>query len=335
MNIIIPMAGMGKRLRPHTLNTPKPLVKVCGEEIVKVLCRTIVSTCENKVDKIGFVVGNFGEKVEKELLQIAESLGAEGKIFYQTTPLGTADAIWCAKEYLQGNTIVAFADTLFKADFKMNLQQEGILWTYCVDNPQQFGVVRKNEQTGEITQFVEKPKEFVSKEALIGIYYFRDGKRLYKEIERLIDNNITKGGEYQLTDALENMLQNGFSFRTEQVKEWLDCGNKDAVIYTNQRLLALNMGKKEQRKNLQIKDSFIIEPCYIGENVKIESCIIGPYVSIENNVEIKNSVVKNSIIGQNSFVENVVWENTMTGESVHYTKQAENLSLGAYSNIQL
>ncbi len=333
MNIIIPMAGMGKRLRPHTLTTAKPLIKVCGQEIVKILCKEIVKTCGVKVDNIGFVIGDFGEQVEKDLINVAESLGAKGLIFHQDIPLGTAHAIWCAKDILQGPTVVAFADTLFDASFTMDLSVEGIIWTSCVENPQQFGVVKK-DSTGKITGFVEKPKEFVSNEAIIGIYYFREGERLYNEIKRLIDNNIVHSNEYQLTDALDNMLQSGFAFRSEQVKEWLDCGNKDAVVNTNQRLLCLNMGLNTIDSSLKETNSKIIEPCYIGKNVVLEDSVVGPYVSIEDNTIVKQSIIKNTIIAHDSVVENAILLNSMLSNNTTYKKQADELSLGAFSTIK-
>ena len=334
MNIIIPMAGMGKRLRPHTLTTAKPLIKVCGQEIVKILCKEIVKTCGVKVDNIGFVVGDFGDQVEKELIEVARSLGAEGKIYHQHVALGTADAIWQAREILTGNTVVAFADTLFDASFTMDLTKEGIIWTSHVENPSAFGVVKKDGQSGKITAFVEKPKEFVSNEAIIGIYYFHEGERLYKDNQHLMDENIMHGGEYQLTDCLENMLQHGFAFTTETVKEWLDCGNKDAVVNTNQRLLCLNMGLNTVDSSLENNHSVVIEPCYIGKNVRLENSVIGPYVSLEDNVVVKNSVVRNTIAAHDTVIENAVLENSMLGNNAVYSKHTEELSLGAFTTVR-
>ncbi|MBR1768935.1 MAG: hypothetical protein IJ748_00565 [Bacteroidales bacterium] len=334
MNIIIPMAGMGKRLRPHTITTPKPLVKVCNREIVKILCEDIVKTCNGKVDEIGFVIGNFGEKVEKDLVTVAESLGAKGRIFHQDEALGTAHAVWCAKDLLKGNTVVAFADTLFEANFTMDLNKDGIIWTSVVENPEQYGVVKKDGKTGKILQFVEKPKQFVSNEAIIGIYYFKSGERLYSEIKRLIDDNIMKSGEYQLTDCLENMLQCGYEFTTEIVSEWMDCGNKDAVVHTNRRLLELNDRFHSMDTSVRGNDAILIPPYNIGKDVMVENCVIGPFVSIGEGCSLRNSVIKNSIIDRNSQIENAVLENSMLGESVVYSGKPDQLSLGAYSNIK-
>ena len=334
MNIIIPMACMGKRLRPHTLSTPKPLVKVCNKEIVKILCQDIVKTCGGKVDNIGFVVGHFGEKVEQDLIQVARSLGAEGRIFYQEEPKGTADAVWQAKDLLKGNVVVAFADTLFNADFTMDLNKDGIIWTSEVENPSDFGVVKKDDTTGKILQFVEKPKEFVSREAIIGIYYFKSGERLYSEIKRLIDNNIVKGGEYQLTDCLENMLQTGYSFTTETVSKWMDCGNKDAVVDTNKQLLEMREEMRGMHTNVTGNNTCVIPPYYIGENVRLDNCVIGPYVTLEDGVMIENSIITNSIIGKDSRIDNAILDNSMIGEGAVYSGKAKDISLGSYSNIK-
>ena len=265
MNIIIPMAGMGKRMRPHTLMTAKPLLPIAGKPVVQRLVEDILATCNEKVEEIAFIIGpSFGKEVERHLCQVAETLGAKGKICYQETPLGTAHAILCASESLTGNVFIAFADTLFKATFSIDKNKDAIVWTQKVEDPRAFGVVKLNDKE-EIEAFVEKPQDFVSDLAIIGVYYFKDGNNLKKELQRLIDNKIMLKGEYQITDAMEHMLQNGVKFYTGQVDEWLDCGNKDAFVYTNQRVLEF---KKDTEKLISpkavIEQSVIIPPCYIA-----------------------------------------------------------------------
>ena len=203
MKIIVPMAGMGKRMRPHTLTTPKPLIPVAGKPIVQHLVEDIIRMCNQKVDEIAYVVGHFGAEAEKNLIKIAESLGAKGTIHYQDTPLGTAHAILCAESALSGPVVVAFADTLFSADFNMDPECDGVIWVKQIEDPRQFGVVKTNKDQ-VITDFVEKPQEFVSDLAIIGIYYVKDGDNLKKELQYLIDNDIKDKGEFQLTNALEN-----------------------------------------------------------------------------------------------------------------------------------
>ncbi|MDI9320230.1 MAG: sugar phosphate nucleotidyltransferase [Phycisphaerales bacterium] len=332
MNIIIPMAGMGKRMRPHTLTTAKPLIPVAGKPIVQRLVEDIVATSNEKVNEIAFIIApNFGKEVEAQLLKTAETLGAKGKICYQETPLGTAHAILCAADSLEGNVFIAFADTLFDATFSIDTSKDAIIWTQKVADPSAFGVV-KLKANNEIEAFVEKPAEFVSDLAIIGVYYFRDGVGLKKELQRLIDNEIKIKGEYQITDAMEHMLQNGVKFYTDQVSEWLDCGNKDATLYTNERILEL----KKNKENLVdatslILNSTIIEPCFIGKNVKITNSVIGPYASLESGVEIINSVVSNSIIQSDSIVKNACIEMSMLGKNVSYTNKPNELNLGDFS----
>lgn len=331
MKIIIPMAGMGKRLRPHTLTTPKPLIEVAGKSIVRRLCEEINLVVGEPVEEIGFIIGDFGSEVEQRLVSIAEGMGAKGRIYYQREALGTAHAVWCARESLKGKVTVAFADTLFDAGFSMNTEEDGIIWTHKVEDPSAFGVVRKNGD-GTINGFVEKPKEFVSNEAIIGIYYFKSGENLLRELQYLMDNNITKSGEYQLTDALQNMLDKGLRFKTENVKEWLDCGNPAATIYTNRRVLELKADKEKLvADDVVCKNSVIIPPVYIAAGVSLNSCVVGPYVSVGEGSSISDSRISNSIIGKATVISKSVIGESMIGSNAMLKGRAERLSLGDYN----
>jgi glucose-1-phosphate thymidylyltransferase len=332
MKIIIPMAGMGKRMRPHTLTTPKPLIPIAGKPMVQRIVEDIIKVCDEKVDEIAFVVGRFGKDAENNLIKVAESLGAKGSIFYQDTPLGTAHAIMCAKECVTGKVVVAFADTLFKADFKMDSSKEGIIWVQKVEDPKPFGVVKIDTQD-VITDFVEKPQEYVSDLAIIGIYYFKDGDYLRKELQYLLDNDIKEKGEYQLTNALENMKSKGTKFSPGKVTEWLDCGNKDATVYTNSRILEFNKEKPRTSKFGNI-NSKIIEPCYIGEGVQLINSTVGPYASIGDNTIIENSVVENCIIQTNSKIKNAELNNSMIGNYSEFSGKSNDASISDYSTIR-
>jgi glucose-1-phosphate thymidylyltransferase len=331
MKIIVPMAGMGKRMRPHTLTVPKPLIQVAGKPIVQRLVEDIAKVIDENIDEIAFVIGDFGKETEAKLIAIAESLGAKGSIHYQEEALGTAHAILCAQQALTGKVIVAFADTLFKADFKIETaQHDGIIWVQKIDDPRMFGVVKVNENN-VITDFVEKPQSFVSDLAIIGIYYFKDGDYLKKELQYLLDNNIKEKGEFQLTNALENMKQKGAQFSPGKITEWLDCGNKDATVYTNSRVLAFNEGNSLVAKSVKNVNSLIIEPCYIGENALIENSIVGPYASIGANTSIINSNIKNSIIQNNSTIQNCIIDNSMVGAYAELKQSSMDLSVSDYS----
>lgn len=332
MKIIVPMAGRGSRLRPHTLTVPKPLVPVAGKPIVQRLVEDITKVCGEKVDEIAFIIGDFGDQVEKDLVDIAENLGAKGSIYHQEQALGTAHAILCAKESLSGKVVVAFADTLFKADFTLDNEAEGIIWVNQIEDPSAFGVVKLDENN-VITDFVEKPKTFVSDLAIIGIYYFKDGEYLKNELQYLIDNEIKDRGEYQLTDALENMKQKGLKFKPGKVQEWLDCGNYKATVYSNKRVLESIKHENNIDPTLVKENAIVIEPCFIDENVVLKNTIVGPHVSIGKNVTIEGAVISNSIIQTNTTILNKNFANSMVGNHVKISEKTPELSIGDYNEL--
>ena len=319
-------------MRPHTLMTPKPLIPVGGKPIVQRLVEDIAAMCDEPINEIGFIIGDFGDAVEKELLDIASSLGAKGKIYYQDIALGTGHAIYCAEPLLTGPVIVAFADTLFRADFKIDPKQEGTIWVKQIEDPSQFGVVKVNE-VGAITDFVEKPKDFVSDLAIIGIYFFKDGDHLKRELKYLMDNNIVKGGEYQLTDALENMKQQGVVFRPGTVDHWMDCGNKNATVETNRMILEFEKDQNLVSSSAVIENSTLIQPVQIADGVRIENSVVGPHVSVGKNAVIKNARVSNSIVRSDSSINNAVIENSLIGMQTAIDLSALDLSMGDFSTM--
>lgn len=328
------MAGRGSRLRPHTLTVPKPLVPIAGKPIVQRLAEDIVKIYDGKVEEIAFIIGDFGKEVEQSLLEVASDLGAKGSIYYQNEPLGTAHAIWMAQQSMDGEIIIAFADTLFRADFVLDKSKDGVIWVKRVDNPSSFGVVTLNQE-GVIVDLVEKPQEFVSDLAIIGIYYIKDGAALREEIRNLIDNDIREKGEYQLTNALENLKDKGTQFLPGKVEEWMDCGNKTAVLDTTERVLKHKHQNGESLVSADVKliNSVIVPPCHIGKNVEISHSVVGPNVSIADNTVISGSVMEGSIVGHNSHVRNIVLKNSMIGNYAVVDNQAENLDIGDYSRI--
>jgi len=333
MNIIIPMAGLGKRLRPHTLTTAKPLLPVVGKPIVHRLVEDIARVCTEKIDNIGFIIHpSFGKQVEEDLKKVAAAVGAVGKIYYQEQALGISHAVLFAKELLQGNVIVAFADTLFKADFKLDTSKDGIIWVQKVKDPSAFGVVKLNDK-GEIIEMVEKPSTFVSDLAIIGIYFFKDGEFLRKEMQYLIDNDIKDKGEYQFTSALINMQKKGARFVPGEVKEWLDCGNKDVLVQTNNRYMEFIRDQKLISAKAKVVNSVIIEPCFIGDDAVIENSVVGPYVSVGEHSNIKDSRITNSIIQRNCSVSRAQLDNSVLGNFVNFEGHAEDLSVGDYGDL--
>ncbi len=328
MKIIVPMAGMGKRMRPHTHTTAKPLLPIAGKPIVQRLVEDLAAVAGEAVEEVAYVVNPaFGVKVENELLEIAKRVGAKGSIHYQEVALGTAHAILCAESALSGRVIVAFADTLFRADLKLDTDCDGVIWVNKVEDPKPFGVVKLDDK-GIITEFVEKPQTFVSDLAIIGIYYFADGERLRKEMQFLIDNKIMDKGEYQLTNAMENMKQKGARFKAGAVDVWMDCGNKNAMVDTNTKVLGfLKDDKGLVSSKLKTVNSVIIPPCFIGDEVVLTNSIVGPNVSIEKGATITGSVVRNSILRGGVRVQDAVIDNSMVGERAVVTGRAMDLSL--------
>lgn len=332
MKIIVPMAGRGSRLRPHTLTVPKPLIPIAGKPIVQRLVEDIVKVCGQAVDEIAFIIGDFGKETEDNLVAIAEGLGAKGSIYHQDQPLGTAHAILCAKPSLSGNLVVAFADTLFRADFTLDNSSDGVIWTKRVENPAAFGVVKKDAQ-GFITDFIEKPQTFVSDEAIIGIYYFKDGDNLRDELQYLIDNKITDKGEYQITDALQNMKEKGKKLTSGTVNEWMDCGNKNVTVETNGRILGFlaQEGEKLVSDAASIENSEIIAPCFIGAGAVIRNSKVGPNVSIGKNTEVHDSTLDNTLIQEDSNITNATLTNSMIGNKAHYNGKFTSISIGDFS----
>ncbi len=333
MNIIIPMAGLGKRLRPHTLTTAKPLLPIAGKPIVHRLVEDIAHVCPEKINNIGFIVHpGFGKAVEDDLKEVAKAVGAEGKIYYQEQAMGISHALLFAKELFQGKVIVAFADTLFRADFKLDTNRDGTIWVQKVDNPAQFGVIRLNEK-GEIIGLVEKPTTFVSDLAIIGIYFFKQGEKLRNEMQYLIDNDIKEKGEYQFTTALEHMRQKGALFVPGQVNEWLDCGNKENMLQTNQRYLEFIKDQKLVSEKANVINSVLISPVFIDDDVTIENSVIGPHVSVGAGTTITNSRISNTIVQKNCTLKAALLKDSLLGNFVNFEGKSASLDLGDYSTI--
>lgn len=331
MKIIVPMAGRGSRLRPHTLTVPKPLIPIAGKPIVQRLVEDIAKVAGEEIEEVAFIIGDFGPEIEKSLIQIAEKLGAKGSIYYQNDPLGTAHAIKCAEQSMTGDVVIAFADTLFRADFVLDKNSDGVIWVKSVEDPSAFGVV-KLDNYGFITDFVEKPTTFVSDLAIIGIYYFNSAEKLMDEINYIMDNDIKNGGEYQLTTALENLRAKGAKFSLGKVNDWMDCGNKNATVETNSKILEYEREEMSTfPASANIENSLIIQPCFIGENVKISNSKVGPGVSLGNNTIIVNSNIENSLIQENTRINHGNLSNSMIGNSAQYFGVAREISLGDYS----
>ena len=333
------MAGRGSRLRPHSLTVPKPLIPVAGEPIVHRLVKDIAKVLKQPIEEIAFVLGDpawFDDDVVSSLEKLATSLGAKSSIYRQDKPLGTGHAIMCAKPSLSGPAVIAYADTLIRAEFDLDPTADSVIWTKQVDNPEAYGVVKLNANH-EIVELVEKPEAFVSDQAVIGIYYFKDVAVLKGKLQEILDENIMNGGEYQINDGIKRMMAEGKIFKTGTVDEWMDCGNKAITIETNQRMLGFLQADGEEKlvaSSAKLENSNIIEPCFIGKNVVLKNTTIGPYVSVGNGTVIENSTIENSLIQTNSEIKNAKLNNAMIGNNVKYNGDFTSISIGDYSVLE-
>ncbi len=284
MKLIIPMAGRGTRVRPHSHTTPKPLLPVAGTMIVERIVETFARTLDRTIDEIVYILGpDFGREIKETLTDMSNRHNATATFRVQEVALGTAHAVSCAGEDLEGEVIIVFADTLFDSDKTVSVDDaDSVIWLKEVDDPSRFGVaVHEND---EITDFVEKPSTPISNLAIIGVYYFKKGEDLMKEIQYLLDNNVTgHGDEYQLTDALDRLLKGGNVFKKATVDEWLDCGTLPAWLDTTGEIL-----QKEKHSYSDYDDTTIHPPVFFGKGVEISGSEIGPNVSVEAGTVIKD-----------------------------------------------
>lgn len=333
MKLIIPMAGRGTRVRPHSHVTPKPLINVRGKNMVERIIDTFNRVLPRPLDEGVFVLGpDFGEEVRAQLRHICDGHGMKASFAVQEQALGTAHAINMAGDHLEGEGITVFADTVFDMEPGVELGGADVIaWVKHVDDPRRFGVaVREGDR---VVAFVEKPQELISNEALIGIYYVKDLGHLRGVIDQLIADGATgPGGEYFLTDAFDRMIKDGMVFKTATVTEWLDCGTIPALLDTTKRIL-----EKEQSDSRQgeVVDSILIEPVYIGPGAQVRHSVVGPYVSVEGDAVIERAVVRDSILFAGAHVQNAVLENSLIGQHARLDGRADAVNVGDHSELQL
>jgi glucose-1-phosphate thymidylyltransferase len=332
------MAGRGSRLRPHSLTVPKPLIPVAGQPIVHRLVKDIAKVLKQPIEEIAFVLGDpafFGDDVVASLTQLAKDLGAKASIYRQDKPLGTGHAIMSAEPSLDGPAVIAYADTLIRAEFDLDPDADSVIWTKKVKNPEAYGVVKLNDKD-EIIELVEKPQDFVSDQAVIGIYYFKDVAELKEKLQQVLNENVMNGGEYQINDGIKRMMADGKIFKTGTVDEWMDCGNKNVTLETNAKMLGFLSNDNEVLVDASatIENSTIIEPCYIGKGTILRNTTVGPFVSIGDGCVIENSTVKNSLIQNHTTIKNANLDEAMIGNFVKYDGDFTKISIGDYSVLE-
>ena len=311
MKIILPVAGKGERMRPYTNNLPKCLLPVGGKTIIDWI---VGDTRPLAPTETIFITGYKAEAMDRYLAGKPE--WGKTRTVLQSDPQGLGQAISLALPYTGDDEplLIILGDTLFDADLgQLAGESENVLYTYKVQDPRRFGVAVTGEN-GRIERLVEKPQEFVSDDAIVGIYYIKDVKALRAALKHLMDNDIRTRGEFQLTDALQMMIEQGCKFRTEPVREWLDCGLPETLVQTNTWLLQNkyelnNISRAAVDQRDTIHNVKLIPPCIIGKNVTIENCTIGPNVTIGDNCKLKNLTMKDCIMWDNEEIGYSHFEN--------------------------
>lgn len=331
------MAGRGSRLRPHSLTVPKPMLPVAGSPIVSQLINEIARVVNQPIEEVAYILGNpafFGPAIEKELKQVAKDLGAKAYIYRQLEPLGTGHAVMCAADSLSGPIIVAYADTLIRTDLSLDPAVDGMIWVKKVENPKAYGVVKMND-ANQITALVEKPQEFVSDLAVIGIYYFKEGETIKAELEKTMSQPRAEGEEFLLNDGILAMMEKGAVFTPGTVKEWMDCGDPKITLETNTKMLDILTaeGNKLVTDDVVLENSEIIPPCYIGSGVVLKNATVGPHTAVGDGTQIENSTLSNSLVQKHTIIQNARLHGAMIGNYVKFDGAFDFVSIGDYSEL--
>ncbi|MCG8343590.1 MAG: NTP transferase domain-containing protein [Chlorobiales bacterium] len=324
MKAIIPVAGVGTRLRPHTFSQPKVLLNVAGKPIIGHIMDKLIAS---GIDEVIVIVGYLGDMVESYL---REQYDIRFTFIDQQKRLGLAHAIWMCREHIHDNepVFIILGDTIFDVELSGVLNSPtSALGVKEVDDPSRFGIVITSN--GNIIELIEKPNEPVGNLAMVGLYYINNSAPLFSCIDRLIRDERKTKGEYQLTDALQMMLEQGESLTTFPVNNWYDCGKPETLLSTNEILL------KNHNSGSSCPGCIINEPVFVAKSAKINNAIIGPNTTIGENAVIEDAIIKNSIIGSDSKVQHVSLNKSIIGNNADLSGDPHEANIGDFSEIKL
>ena len=323
MKIIIPMAGFGTRLRPHTWSKPKPLVSVAGKTVLGHVLDMFADV--PYVEEIIFIVGYLGEQVEAFMAENYPETSTQFVV--QEEMLGQSHALWLAREHLQGPICMVFVDTLIETDLSGLAQEkaDAVAWVKPVDDPRRFGVAEVDNK-GFVRRLVEKPEDLSNNLALVGFYYFKEAERLVRAIEDQMESGTQLRGEFYLADAINVMLDQDMKMRIETVDVWKDCGKPDALLETNRYLL------DNQRDNTQEASRregvIVIPPVFIHPSAEVSESVIGPHASIGPQCVIQRSIVSDSILEAGAHVQESILVESIIGREARVLGQSRRLNIG-------
>ena len=330
MIAIIPVAGAGTKLRPHTYTQPKSLIPVAGKPILGFIIDQLM---ENGITEFVFVVGYLGEKI-KEYVEAAYP-SIKKKYVVQESREGLGHAIWLTKDIIpkKSNVIIVLGDTIIDVDLKKFIDlKTSALAIKKVSDPRKFGVAEFDENNN-IIKVVEKPNIPKSNLALVGLYKIIEFDILIKSLDYNIKNNIRSNNEFYLTDGLQEMIQRGVKFQGFKVENWYDCGQKEILLKTNALLLSKKKKSVYSKKNLH--NCIVIEPIFIGKNAVIKNCIIGPNITIGDDASICDSIIRDSIIGNYTKLNDVVLFNSLIGSDSEIWGSSQSLNIGDNTELDL
>jgi glucose-1-phosphate thymidylyltransferase len=325
MKVIIPLAGKGTRLRPHTHITPKPMLKVAGKPVMAYILEDLERL--GTVEQVVYITGHLKEKVEQ---YTRENFRIPAVFIEQLVQDGTAGAVNLAKPYVDQPVLIIFVDTIFDADLSVidRTDADGIIWTKEVEDYQRFGVVVTDDD-GNMTKIVEKPKQPISKRANIGLYYIRNWKLLYEGIEYVLGQPKNMG-EYFLTDAFQYMIERGAKIKVIDVDGWYDAGKIDTLLDTNR--VMLEKGRARVPEGIDL--SQVVQPVYIEDGVTIASSIVGPNVSIGAGSIVENATLRDTIVGSKTRIVRSNLTNSLIGDDVFVAGIVGEVTLGDHSEIR-
>lgn len=326
MDIILPVAGFGSRLRPHTWSKPKPLVTVAGKAM---MAHVLDRVMDLQPGKLVFITGYLGDQIE----EWAREHYPDTELVFVEQPemLGQSDALYRTREHVEDDALMLFPDALFEADFSTlsSTDADGVAYTYKIDDPSAYGVALLDGD-GYVKQIIEKPAEPVSYEAVVGIYYFKEWQALMRAIEKQFEKKLMLKGEYFIADAIQIMINEGAKFTIDQISVWEDAGNADALLDTNRYLLSAAPPSPAQRTG-----SLIVPPSYVHRDAILEDAVIGPYASIGAGTLVRNSVIRDSIVEENSEVVDAILQRSVVGNKVTIHGSARSISVGDNGKVSL